>query len=848
MARAAGAACAFGVAVLAAALVAAGGTGGAPLPTGPVLVTPGQETHSVIAVGDVRVDGVARGSVKTLRGDITVTGRVRGDVRAPDGRVVLSRSARIDGDVVSLRPIRNPPGAVIGGTVRRASPRPSDAGGSSDSNADAVMFGGLLLALFVLAARARARRPVHKVTRTPISTARRPRARRPPAERVAMRLGALIMAGGVSIAVCIAALVPGVQSLASSEKFDGKLPPLRGLSQRTTVVAADGSPLGVLGDVDREAVELTDVPKVLIHAVIATEDRTFYSNSGVDPGGLTRAFVENATSGDIQQGGSTISQQVVKNRILKPSRGDVRRKIKEIVLAYRLNQQYSKKQILQEYLNTVYFGQGAYGVQSAAERFFRKPLAELDIADSALLAGLIAEPEGANPFTHPDRAKARRDEVLQLEVGQHKITRAEAAAAGQQPLPTVPPPAERRPENYFVDEVQRRLLADPRLGATDEERRDRLLRGGLRIETTLDPAAQFEAQEAVNAGVAGRQPFTGALVAMDPATGAVKAMVGGEDYEESQYNIATREPGRQPGSTWKVVTLAAALEAGYSPDDTVDGTSPCTVRAAGTGAYTTNNAEGGGGTLTLRAATEESVNCAFARLIESLGPARAVDMAHRLGIVQDVPAFLSITLGTREATPLEMTTVTSTLAAGGIRRDPVFVSKITAPDGQVVLDATNTPGQRVVDAGVAACETDMLRGVVTNGTGTAAQPAEHTVAGKTGTTDEKTDAWFLGYTPQLATVVWYGASTGRVPGAGFGGQTPAAIWKSFMDAQLAGQPDLPFAPPAGPCAAPGEAITPGGREPGPPPALPAPPPEPPPPPAADAAPQPGGHGAKGKKG
>src|SRR6266511_5799622 len=211
--------------------------------------------------------------------DITVTGRVRGDVRAPDGRVVLSRSARIDGDVVSLSPIRNPPGAVIGGTVRRASPRPSDAGGSSDSNADAVMLGGLLLALFVLAARARARRRVHKVTRTPISTARRPRARRPPAERVAMRLGALIMAGGVSIAVCITALVPGVQSLASSEKFDGKLPPLRGLSPRTTVVAADGSPLGVLGDVDREAVKLTDVPKVLIHAVIATEDRTFYSNS-----------------------------------------------------------------------------------------------------------------------------------------------------------------------------------------------------------------------------------------------------------------------------------------------------------------------------------------------------------------------------------------------------------------------------------------------------------------------------------------------------------------------------------------------------------------------------------------
>jgi penicillin-binding protein 1A len=205
-------------------------------------------------------------------------------------------------------------------------------------------------------------------------------------------------------------------------------------------------------------------------------------------------------------------------------------------------------------------------------------------------------------------------------------------------------------------------------------------------------------------------------------------------------------------------------------------------------------------------------------------------MAHRLGIVQNVPAFLSITLGTREATPLEMATVTSTLAAGGVRRDPVFITRVTGPNDEVVLDTTNSPGQQVISPDVAACETDILRGVVANGTGRGAQIA-HTVAGKTGTTDEKADAWFLGYTPQLATVVWYGASTGRVPGAGFGGQLPATIWKSFMEAQLAGQPDAPFAPPGGPCAAPGQQITPDGRAPLPPPPPPGPPPEAAPPPA-----------------
>jgi membrane peptidoglycan carboxypeptidase len=799
-----------------------------------VHVPHGRAVRDVTAEGPVRVDGVARGSVTALDGDVvvTATGAVVRDVNAPGGRVILEPGAQVGGDVTSRQRPRIVAGAVVGGDTRAEVSKP--AADDLDSLAEPVMFAGLLLALFAIAAYARTRPPVRLPSGLPVPSRTAVPQSRPTLNRVAPRLGGLVVTGGLSLAVCAVAMAPGVRWIATSQSFDDRLPRLRGLSQRTVVLAADGSSLGMLGDIDREAVTLDQVPKVLIDAVIATEDQTFYSNSGVDLGGLARAFVENVTSGEIEQGGSTITQQLVKNRILEPRGRDVQRKIQEIVLAYRLNDHYSKKRILEEYLNTVYFGQGAYGVKSAAERFFYKPLAELGVAESALLAGLISEPEGNNPFTNPERAKARRDEVLQLQVEQGQLTRAEADAAGEQPLPTVPPPPEHRPQNHFVEEVQRRLLADPRLGATDEERRNRLLRGGLRIETTLEPDAQQRAQAAVNGNLPNQAPFTGALVAMDPNTGAVKAMVGGPGYEESQYNIATQPPGRQPGSTWKIITLAAALEAGYSPNDMVDGTSPCTVAAPGTGTYTTQNAEGGGGgMLSLRTATEESVNCAFANLIASLGPAKAVDMAHRLGIVQDVPAFLSITLGTREATPLEMATVTSTLAAGGVRHDPVFVKRVTTPEGEVLLDTTNAPGQRVISPELAACETDMLRGVIANGTGTAAR-TDHTTAGKTGTTDEKTDAWFLGYTPQLATVVWYGASTGRVPGAGFGGQTPAAIWKGFMGAQLASQPDAPFAPPGGPCNAPAEQITPAGRQP-----LPPPPPPPPPPPEASPAPPPG---------
>ena len=365
---------------------------------------------------------------------------------------------------------------------------------------------------------------------------------------------------------------------------------------------------------------LDQVPKLLQDAVVAVEDESFWDNAGIDVNGLIRATRENFESGEVEQGGSTITQQLVKNRLLTPKR-DIERKVREIVLSLQLAERYPKKEILEQYLNTVYFGQGAYGVQAASERFFLHtgiyglavptPLAELSVGQSALLAGVISNPEGNNPFFQPERAKARRSFALQRMVTQHVITKEQAAAAELEPLPTILPTADLRPRNAWAEEVQDSIISDDRfdaLGATRKDREQRVLTGGLRIDATLDPVLQDKAQFAIGAKLPTNKPgFTAALVAMDPRTGQVKAMVAGPGFEESQYNIATSYPGRQAGSTWKTITLAAALESGFSPNDRVSGSSPCSFGLLGK----TQNAEGGGGSMTLRSATVNSVNCAY---------------------------------------------------------------------------------------------------------------------------------------------------------------------------------------------------------------------------------------------
>jgi membrane peptidoglycan carboxypeptidase len=626
--------------------------------------------------------------------------------------------------------------------------------------------------------------------------------------------------GAVAITLSLAVVVPGVVILAGAPRWRaGRSVPLRALAQRSVITDATGNLLGHLGRSDRQFVALDEVPKLLQDAVVAVEDRTFWSNAGIDLNGILRATLANLHSGVTGQGGSTITQQLVKNRVLT-SRVTIERKLREMVLAVELADRYSKREILEQYLNTVYFGQGAYGVQAAMERLFLRdsmygpvapPLADITSGQAALLAGLIASPEGNNPFVDPARARTRRAVVLDRMVSQGVITAIDASAARSEALPSIRPPADLRPRSSWVEEVQDRLLHEPLyavLGATPTEREERLLTGGLRITATLDPLTQQAAQDAIATILPEKPGFTAALVAIDPRSGEVKAMVAGPGFEESQYNVATSVPGRQSGSTWKVITLAAALEQGFSPDDRVSGTSPCDFGELGA----TQNAEPGDATMTLRAATAHSVNCAFARTELAVGFPAVIDTAHRMGIDQQtLQPVLTLTLGAIESTPLEMATVAATIANGGIHHRPTFVDQITASDGTVIFDAEISPGEQAIPADVAACETDILRDVITSGTGTRAALGTRPVAGKTGTTDEKTDANFLGFTPQLATFVWHGNASGRVPGAGFGGEIPARIFQAFMSTALHGTEPEPFPEPGPVCDRPGKTIAHAGR-------------------------------------
>jgi penicillin-binding protein 1A len=624
-----------------------------------------------------------------------------------------------------------------------------------------------------------------------------------------------IVIGGIAVGACLAAMVPGITEVATAHHYSVKtVTKLRDLSQKSFVYWSDGSYMDELGLQDRQNVsynELAGSPggQRVINAVVAIEDRTFWTNDGIDLGAVFRAFISNVTSGQIEQGGSTITQQLVKNRILSPAR-DVNRKVKEIQDALRLNQRFSKQKILEEYLNTVYFGQNSYGIKSAAARFFittdpgavyprGKRLDELTLGEAALLAGVISNPEGTNPFKFPSRAWLRRATVLQAEVDQGYITQKEADAAKQEPLPTWLPQDELRPRNYLTAEVQDRLLDDTRLGATPKERHDRLLKGGLKIYTTFDKTLQNQAEWATEnmlPGDKGPPDWVSSLVAIEPSTGAVRAMVGGPDFADSQYNIATHAPGRQPGSTWKVITLAAALANGYSPNDTVDGSARCGVPKFFGNATTINSEGEGGGNETLWDAIAGSVNCAFVRLSTSVGQDKVMEMAHQMGITQlTLFPHLTLSIGDIEATPLEMATVIATVANNGVHQSPYFVDKVIGPDGLPLsgFNDSTRPGNPVMSPDAAQCEQVMLRGVITNGTGTTyTEVPGHEVFGKTGTTDNRSDAWFIGGTPQMVAAVWFGNKTTNTESAGFGGPTAGPIWRSFMTDALDGKDDVPL--------------------------------------------------------
>jgi len=572
-------------------------------------------------------------------------------------------------------------------------------------------------------------------------------------------------------------------------------------AESSQILAADGTLVTALhAEENRETVPLSQVPKSLRDAVVAIEDERFWQHQGVDTRAVGRALYADAREGTVLEGGSTITQQYVKNRLVRPER-TARRKVQEASLAYQLERRYSKERILELYLNTIYFGHGTYGVQAASHEYFGVDVDRLTLGQSALLAGIIRAPNRIDPYASADVADARRRVVLDKMVALGEISPASSAAAAAEPLVGRRVRQERYPAPHFVERVKRLILDDPRFGPTPEARQDLLFRGGLRIETTLDLAKQAQAEQAVARVLS--QPAhdpAAALVSLDPTNGNVRALVGGRDFfgggPQSSFDLASQ--GRRPaGSAFKPFVLAAALESGIPLTATYDAPPRLVIPLPGQ-QWDVENYEGrGGGRLNLTDATVNSVNTVYARLILDVGPAEAVATAARMGITSPLLPYPSAVLGTNDVSPLEMASAYGTLANRGMAIDPTFVTKVTNKEGKVLYEHEASP-RRAIEEATADAEIGVLRQVVERGTGVDARIGRP-VAGKTGTGQEWRDAWFVGFTPDLVTSVWVGfpdRQVSMVPPTTriqvTGGAWPAQIWQLYMSGALARTPVASF--------------------------------------------------------
>ena len=577
---------------------------------------------------------------------------------------------------------------------------------------------------------------------------------------------------------------------------------LRPLDQRSVVLDRNNRVIAVLhAEQNRSPVPISRVPKVLINAILATEDALFYQHHGVNLRSTVRAVGANVDAGGVAQGGSTITQQLVKLSLLT-SKQELQRKVKEAVLALELEKKLTKDQILERYLNEVYFGQGAYGVQAASERYFQHPVDSLTIGESAFLAGMIRNPVGYDPTRFRERSRARRAVVLDRMVTVRLITPDAAVELKRSPMPR---PADRlaKPDTYFIESVKQELLSDLRLGPTAKDRYEAVFNGGLRIRTTFDPIAQRAAEQAVTDNVpADQTDFTAAVASVDVSTGAVRAMVGGRGFGTDKYNLVTQGL-RQPGSSWKPFVFLAALEQGISPLSYLSGQEPCPIPNPGgfPDPFEPQNAGDSTGKVAgLGDQLVASSNCAFARLAYIVGYPNIINTARRLGITTRIDAVPAMALGVEEVHPLEMAGAYATIAAGGIKRTPFLVREVRGRDNKVVF-RTKISTERVADANLTSVLTDAMTQVVARGTGTAAQLPGRVVAGKTGTTNDYEDAWFVGFTPQLATAVWMGAPKAKISMSNvggikvFGGTYPARIWHDYSLAVLASEPVEAFSVP-----------------------------------------------------
>ena len=594
--------------------------------------------------------------------------------------------------------------------------------------------------------------------------------------------GLVLIAGGIGAAWAL-------NIYNSAPPLSSLKPVQRGSS--SAIYAADGSLIGFIRSENvRQPLPGKSLPPVLREATVAIEDKNFYEHGALDYEGIARALIKDIEAGAPVQGASTITQQLVRNLYISNPENTIERKLKEARLAVEFDDKHSKNWILKEYLNTAPYGtvegQTAVGAEAAAQTYFSKPAKELNLTEAAMIAGLPQAPSEYNPFLDPKAALKRRNDVLKAMADEGYISDEEYREASTRGLGVDAGEKYQVIKDPFLfDLVQNELIE--RYGINT------VRKGGLKAYTTIDPDLQQKAEEAVENYCYVCYPEGGpaaGLASVDPETGAIVALAATEGYEdEEQFNYAW-QAHRQPGSSFKTIVLAAAVKEGIDPGSTYySGTSPMTLEIPGGGSWTVNNSEGhGAGSMNLESATWASVNVIYAQLDLDVGPEDVTEMARELGIeaeLQSVPAEGIGGLG-YGVTPLEMANAYATIANGGVHHDATAVSRVEFPDGKVE-DFEKDPGKRVLTEGQAYEVTRILEGVITQGTGAGyTDMGCSDAAGKTGTSEELSDAWFVGYTPLFSTAVWVGHPTTREY-TGYGGQTAGPIWANFMSSAHEGE-------------------------------------------------------------
>jgi penicillin-binding protein 1A len=591
----------------------------------------------------------------------------------------------------------------------------------------------------------------------------------------------LLALGVLAAVIAIPIALVGVWALdvaASAPNIDDLRPIDKG--ENSEILAADGSRLGFIrSDESRTPIDFNDMPEVLQDATIAIEDERFYEHDGVDWSAVFRAAVENVEAGETVQGGSTITQQLVRNLYIPDPERDLERKIVEAQLAQELEEERSKEWILEQYLNTASYGtlegRSSIGVEAAAQTYFSKPAKDLSLDEAALIAGLPQAPSQYNPFLDAKAALDRRNDVLDAMLEHGFITAEEHDSAISEGLGLDRGYKYTRiREPFFFDFVEQELI--DRYGVNT------VRAGGLEVLTSIRPELQKAAEQAIiNAGYSSDP--TAAVASVDVDTGEIVALASSRGYETSNFNVAS-QAHRQPGSSFKPFVLTAALREGIDPYSTTYTSRQLSLDLPEYGHWEVNTAEGSpcGCSMTIAAATQASDNTVYAQLDLDVGPEKVTETAKLMGIESPLDSLPAEGIGGLRigVTPLEMAAAYSTLASGGVKHEATAVQRVEFPDGEV-----DTPGegktQRIFSDGVAYTATDILETVISGGTGTAANigcPA----AGKTGTTDDFTDAWFVGYTPELATAVWVGHPDSRssLGYNAFGGTLAAPIWQDYM--------------------------------------------------------------------